>query len=266
MNQKLFKYSRIAEDICVDVLNNTLIKNGLAVHVEDVDNSISLLGKRGKSVMRWGDGESLILLKGDIYFQRYSPELRSRLLEIIKNYNDASPYFLCLPTEFLTCSTESLHALKKGHMSFYQMHKGTRYLYKRFFSKKTIYLSHFLFKGIIQSQFDRLLDLLSVYKAFVVVKSDSFIVRSFFSTFMEGSDFTTVTIPGKNAFQSYDSILENIIWAVNDFDFHNDEVLILLSAGPCAKVLAYDLSRQGLTSYDVGKFFECWLENIHCRV
>lgn len=105
----------------------------------------------------------------------------------------------------------------------------------------------------------------SRYKAFVVVKSDRSIVQNFFRAFMKGYDFTVVSIPGKNAFQTYDSIFENITSAVNNCDLPLNEILVLLSAGPCAKVLAYDLSGQGIISYDVGKFFECWLEKIPCR-
>ncbi len=261
----LTKYLRIAEDIIVDVYNHTVLRNGVTHHGEHLTSSLSLLGSSKKSVIRWGDGESLILLKSDIYFQTYVPELRDRMLEIVRNYSDNSPFYLCLPTKFLTCSTASLHELKKGTVSYYQMHKGTRYLYKRYFKKDTTYLSHFLFKGDSQSHFDSLLSLISSYRAFVVVKSDPGIVELFFNRYIDNAPYRIVTIPGKNAFQSYDKILDTIISRVKESDVEKDDVLILISAGPCAKVLSYDLSQQGFTSYDIGKFFECWTENIDCR-
>lgn len=58
MNKKIFKYSRIVEDIFVDVLNNTLIRKGLSVQVKSVDESISLLGQSGKSVISGGMGKA----------------------------------------------------------------------------------------------------------------------------------------------------------------------------------------------------------------
>lgn len=264
-NSILTKYSRIAEDITVDLYNHTLLRNGAKHRGEDLTGSLSLLGRSKKSIIRWGDGESLILLKSDIYFQPYVPELRDRMLDIVRNYSDDSPFYLCLPSKFLTCSTARLHEIKKGTVSYYQMHKGTRYLYKRYFNKDKTYLSHFVFKGDSQSHFDSLLSLISPYKAFVVVKSDPHIVETFFNKYIEDAKYHLVTIPGKNAFQSYNKILDTIISRVKDSGFDRENVLILISAGPCAKVLSFDLSQQGFTAYDIGKFFECWTENENCR-
>ena len=265
MRNIFHKYSCIFEDIVIDLLNNTFLRNGLSLDYADLDSSITLLNENKKSIIRWGDGEAFILLKRDLYFHEYSPQLKTRLLEIIRNYNDGSPYYLCLPAEFLTCSVVSLRSKKRGPVSFYQMHKGTRYVFKRYFNKESVYLSHFVFKGDTQNHFNRLLKIISKFKALIVVKEYPSIVNEFMNKFIGDVDYEIVKIPGKNAFRLYDKILHEIMEKVNRLNCLPEDILILISAGPCAKVLTFDLSNNGYIAYDIGKFIECWLDNVNIR-
>lgn len=260
------KYSKIVEDILIDFLNHTALRNGVSVKCADVENSIRMLNENDKSIIRWGDGEAFLVLKRDVYWHEYTPELRKRLIEIIRNYTPDSPYYLCLPDEFVSCDIESLKAKRRGPFDFYQMHKGTRYVFARYFPKKCEYLSHFIFKGDRQAHFDSLVELISKFKAYVVVKENLELVDNFFKTFIGDVDYKFIQIPEKSAFREYDRILEETKKAIDTLDYETEEILILVSAGACAKVLTYDLSQEGFVTYDVGKLFECWTDNADSRV
>ena len=258
---KIQHYRRIAVDIVVDLFNNTILRDGLDCRSENLDTSLTILEESNKSIIRWGDGESFILLRDGIYFQDYSPKLRDKMLAIVESYDQSSPYFLCLPSEFLECSIEELHQKKKGNTSLYQLHKGTRYLFHRYFKKDQAYLTHYIFKGDTQAHFNRLIRILARNRVFIVVKSDSQIVDTFFSRFLENKEYHVVDIPGKNAFQHYEQIRYEIISRIDTIAVGVEDLLILVSAGPCAKVLTCDLSLLGFQTYDIGKFFECWIDN-----
>lgn len=57
--------------------------------------------------------------------------------------------------------------------------------------------------------------------------------------------------PSNNAYNSYDSIIENL------FNIENlKEKLILISLGPTATVMSYDLAQQDYWTIDIGHYFE----------
>lgn len=64
-----------------------------------------------------------------------------------------------------------------------------------------------------------------------------------------------LVVLGKSSFNKYDSILNTI----KTFD---KGYLILLSLGPCATVLAYDLSKEGYQALDIGHLPNSYLESI----
>lgn len=265
MKSLVDKYLKIAEDITIDGLNHTILRNGIGFKYHELNSSLAILEKKNKSIIRWGDGESFILLRRDIYWHEYSPELRKRMIEILENYSASSPYYLCLPGEFLSCDIASLKAKKRGPVDFYQMHKGSRYIFYRFFNKKCDYLTHFLFKGQTQDHFQRLIKQISGFKTLIVVKEDENLVDSFVQTNLGSMSYSFIKIPGKSAFREYERIHYDISKRIDGLDCNKDEILILIAAGPCAKVLAYDFSLKGITVYDVGKFFECWTDNADLR-
>ncbi len=212
-----------------------------------------------RSVIRWGDGESLILQGGDIYFQPFSLQLRARLLEIIRNYTEQCGYYLAVPTVYLTASSTKLENTRRGNSNDFAIWRTGRFVHYRYFSKNIRYLDAFLFKGATEGQLKELIGMLSIYSTFVVVSSEADSVHAFFTKNMKDVRMVHVPIPAKNAFESYGEILSTIQKELDGLSgVSQEEILILLSAGPCAKVLVYDLTRRGYIAFDVGKLFSCW--------
>ena len=252
----IFKYyTRVIEDIYIDLVNRFLLSNGRDVRCWNVEESLNAIKDRNKSIVRWGDGESFVLMGADIHFQESTPRLRKKMLEVVKDYSDDSPYYMCLPYQYISCSSKELKELETEKGNFFQLHKRTRYVYLRFFNKKSRYLSHFIFKDGVKYFSDKLRKNLLGFEKFVIVKSNADIVDKFFNHFEIRKSYSLVTIPGKNAFTYYDRILDEVLASV---DNNNQKVdtLILISAGPCAKILVYELSRLGYVAYDIGKLFE----------
>ena len=135
----------------------------------------------------------------------------------------------------------------------------SRFVHWRYFPKNIRYLDAFLFKGATEEQLNEVTKILSAFSTFVVVSSEADNVETFFTNHLKDTTCTKISIPAEGAFESYGEILKAVQQRLDEFSAVNqEEILILLSAGPCAKVLAYDLTRRGYTAFDVGKLFRCW--------
>lgn len=247
---------RVVKDIYVDFINHTVIKNGLVVKCKNDEDSLTSIINTNKSIIRWGDGESLVLMGVDIHFQESVSLLRKKLLNIINTYSESSPYYICLPDRFLTCTTSDLKKTESPKGNFYQMHKNTRYIFFRKFPSNQLYLSHYLFKLGAKSNMSLLLSVFDQYENYIVIKSDKEIVDKFFSKYLNNCDYEIVPIPNQNAFSVYDDIFAETIATSKKLTAKKEHQVILISAGPCAKVLAHDLALRGYVAYDIGKFFE----------
>lgn len=251
--------ARIVHDALASLGNRVLFSHGIVGEFLNHADSVQQLQAEIKSVIRWGDGESLVLQGGDIYFQPFSLELRARLLEIIKNYNENCGYYLAVPTQYLTSSSKRLRATRRGKSNDFAIWRVSRYVHWRCFPKNIRYLDAFLFKGATEEQLKEVTKILSAFSTFVVVSSEVDNVETFFTKNLKYTSCTKITIPAKDAFESYGEILNAVQKKLDGFSGVNqEEILILLSAGPCAKVLAYDLTSRGYTAFDVGKLFRCW--------
>ncbi len=254
------RFVRIANDILVNLGNRFLFPQGIAGDFLNHGSSVNRLQSEAMSVIRWGDGESLILLGGDIYFQPFSLQLRSRLLEIIINFKKNCGYHLAIPTQYLDASSTDLKNSIRGKTNDFDIWKGSRYVHWRYFPKNIQYLDAFLFKGAMAEQLNEVRKIFSMFSSFVVVSSETDTIDTFFERNLKSANYRKVAIPANDAFSLYDDILYEVETTIADFSgMDQKNILILLSAGPCAKVLAYDLTKRGHTAFDIGKLFRCWI-------
>lgn len=257
------KWVRIYRDIMSKVYNKYVFPGGCHGIFLDRDASLQLLREKPQSVIRMGDGESLIIMGGDIYFQDFSERLRERLLQILNDYNVNCGYYVAIAHWSLPLSTEKLLSIKEGEKTYYEIMRYFRYVYHWIFKKNIEYLDSSFFKGGTREWVEAIADILSKYKYIIVVKSNTETVDSFFDRFGISTKYSVVNIPPKNAFSQYDKILSDIEKNIDDYVLLNGnkkDILILTSAGPCAKVLSYDLNKKGTMVWDIGKMFECWLD------
>lgn len=207
----------------------------------------------GRSLIRWGDGETRVLLGGDIVFQRSEPALRRRtLLEILATPADESAFELGLPEQpFLP--EPAFRTLRQPRVWQETRRTLPLLLDPHRLRGGTTIESHAFRTSSETAPEQRPLDpapLLGGTGRFVLVASEKVIERTR-QAFPE-HDIKTVPIPPKDAYASLPDILAELdrIYATRPFD---ERTPTIVSAGPAGKALVH--ARAGRwTLYDLGHF------------
>ena len=207
------------------------------IRVKDMDESLDLILRDNKSVIRFGDGEFDLIRGGSIPYQTYDSELANRLKDIILRgqFNNT---LVCLPDVFTKL---------ERYQDF------TRYFYKTsFFPNNESFLnkigqtgnwygSTFISRPYIDlfdksksaAYFDKLKQLWSGRNLLIV---EGALTRSGVGNdlFANTKSIKRIIAPSKNAYQKISEI-ERMIRE------NAEDRLILLMLGPTAKVIVDDL-------------------------
>lgn len=207
----------------------------------------------GKSISRFGDGElNLIMDKGLGEYQVYDKKLSKRLKEIIK-----SPTKNCIIAINNFCDKWDDTKLDGENFSYWEkywlMHWGKlKNIYKKGYLYGCTEVSRVtVFK---ENDIKYIKKIWNKRKVLFVVGSGSHFVYEK-RLFDNVENAKILVVRGKSSFNEYDSILDKIM----TFD---KQYLIMLSLGPCATVLAYDLSNKGYQALDIGHLPNSYLEAI----
>jgi hypothetical protein len=138
----------------------------------------------------------------------------------------------------------------------YELWKSTRFLFGNHFDRRNLYgdamLGRVLNMEILQK-------LWMESKKLIIVCNDRQVYEKFSRNYVN-KDIYFVKIARINAFQDYPKILEKIFALIDSNKLlDKNELKILISAGPTAKVLVYDLSSLGYITYDLGIILERYL-------
>ncbi len=219
--------------------------------------SIQELISSNKSLIRWGDGESSILMGGDLYFQKNSHTLRKYLNCAVKEYTENSDYLIAVPAQFLTCTNYDLKISGK-----YRLWMKTRYVFKFFFRKSdNKFLDAFIFRedsSLDNKLIERLWSSEKViffvhnnYKYYVDFKKNNPDKKVYF-----------IGINSANSFAQMNKSIRKIISINKKHNFKKESFCCLISAGPAAKAYVIELSRIGFKSLDMGHYFDYKFYNI----
>jgi hypothetical protein len=199
---------------------------------------------RGRSVIRFGDGEALLLTGRDISFQPTSKELDKGLRIILRNYSDGAPYILGIPTNKLVDTEQALKAA--GTLRIWRLY---RVLFSKRFKKKPAYcpLTYFYTQNTFEND---VMPLIKNRHIIWVSKEENYDknLTDYFS--QNAEQVTYINTPATNAFQMYEEIKAEVLVATHR---HQLRPIILLAAGPATKVLAYELCKAGIQCLDVGQ-------------
>ncbi|MCR4623613.1 MAG: GT-D fold domain-containing protein [Alphaproteobacteria bacterium] len=211
----------------------------------------------GKSIARFGDGELQLIMGGRLVregekdeYQVYSKQLSDRLRRIIK-----SPTENCVIAINNFCDKWNDKELDGSKFSWWET------FWLKYWKKlKSIYKEGYTYgcsevTRIMVFKENSLEDIKKIWdkkKVLFVVGNNSYFVyeKRLFDNIKNAK---LLVVPGKSSFNKYDSILDTIM----TFD---KEYLVLLSLGPCATVLAYDLSKEGYQALDIGHLPNSYLE------
>lgn len=214
-------------------------------------DTVNKISNEGYSLCRYGDGEFKWMLGiKQNSFQNDNDILRKKLLEIFEK-NDAKKILIGIPSSLNTF--EGMTNTAKGY-------------WKKFISKNHIELEKIIPKNLIYSEANITRPYIDYKQKDTVVMKKKFdnikriwnkrniiIVEGKYSRlgvtndlFDNCSSIKRIICPPTNAFDKYNEIFESII------DNYSENDLILISLGPTATILAYELCKKGIQSIDIG--------------
>jgi glycosyltransferase family protein len=209
--------------------------------------TLKIIKDQNKSIARFGDGEFSIMQGNSIGFQLYDQFLASRLEEILIS-ND-SQILIGIPDVFA-----SLTKFKPKSKLFWRTYLAkNRVTIIRMLDLQKTYYDAMITRPYanIAVKYEESTVVFDQWKT-IWKDREIFIIEGENNLFGKGNDlFSTAKIkerlkvPSKDAFRMYDSILNRALKeSINE--------LILISLGPTATVLAYDLAHLGYQAIDVG--------------
>lgn len=218
-----------------------------APRVKDDLETLAKIIEEKKSLARFGDGEIALMNMQDIKFQKADLNLGERLREVLEN--EKEDLLVGLPNIFTLKSMRMLtfesklfwqHELIDRRNIWYSVPKNRDYYdacvtrpYIRYENKNH---SKKIFEGLKMIWKDKEILLVEGEYSRLGVGND---------LFSQAKSLKRILCPAQDAYEKYDDILLQILKA----DKTN---LILISLGPTATILSYDLCGQGYQAIDLG--------------
>ncbi|SHK14330.1 protein of unknown function [Hathewaya proteolytica DSM 3090] len=218
------------------------------------EETISLIVKDKKSIIRLGDGEFNILQGKDVHYQKYSAELKTHFENILENYLNnpkQASYIICMPGEFFICNGFKL-IKKRVYVASWSF---SRYIFKKKYDKDITYGDAFLFANGNEKIYSKIWTNTGV-KNIIFVHNQEIYAKEFEDKYKISTE--SVVIPPRDAFENSEHILKKIIKIASE----RNDLLVLISAGPCAKYLVYKLALNGIWAIDTG---HCWDSPLRLR-
>ncbi len=206
-------------------------------------DEISNLVSSGKSIIRFGDGEIYLLNYGDIPFAKSTKKIRDGFWKIIKSYDNSSPYVIALNPIPLQCPNKFL--LSKNLLTCWL---PSKVCYNLYFNKQASYAdaAMFYYRSTIKKYFEKYF--LTKKLMFVGNKKQIDFLKNNKNLTLQFNKY--IEVPETGAQFHVENIKNDILNQISGF--MNDWV-VLVSFGPSAKVVAYELSLVGVQVIDVGQ-------------
>ena len=201
------------------------------------------------SLSRYGDGEfNIMLKKGNPWFQEYDEKLYIRLREVL--YSNDEKLLIAVAQNFRSLEQYTEEAADEIRMYMQENRNDilnvlpNRVYYDAYVSRPYLIYRNKKYAKLI---FERL--------RMIWKNRNVLIVEGYHGRLGVGNDLfddakkiKRIICPDVNAWNAYDKILSLITKQVA-----GDDVLVCLSLGPVATVMAYDLCKIGIQSIDIGQ-------------
>lgn len=199
--------------------------------------------KQGKSFIRFGDGEALLMNGFDIPYQKYSKKLKNGLFKIFYNYKLNKEYFIIGLPLYLNVSRKEL--LKKRYAGIWFPLKFT---VKNIINKEKEYGDAHLFyyKGIVEKELESYL--ISKDIIFVTNKENIENLKKNLPNIYSKKWF--IETKSQNSFEELNDTKNDIDKIIKDKK--REDVIIIFASGPAGKILAYEYARNEIQSLDIG--------------
>lgn len=206
------------------------------------------------SIIRLGDGEFGLMRGASVYFnnwhQKYDKRLSKKLLEVASSHDPR--VLLCIPGDHLTkTKEEDPEEFKYWINSKILLHKLVR--------GGKVYGSSFAFYPKINTDINyrKLQEYLSRKNVIIITSG-----LERFGNIQLGNSTHLIEAPKSNSWSSMPRIHSQLEALIKDNGLEKNETLVMVSMGPAAKVLVYELTKEGFTAWDAGQFFDLAYKNI----
>jgi hypothetical protein len=245
----IFRFNRIMTN-----LYNIFFRDGLRYQSLSSEESLQILLKTGKSLIRFGNGESEILVGLDMATQEYNKQLASCLKKIAENYNPDCNYLLALTNWNLKKSVSQLKTENR-----FRLWRYMRYVFWKLRMNRISmpFLETDMFRvgevGLPITQIEKLWK----QKDHILIVHNTEEYFRWFSNRYSDKKVYFVQIPDKNFFSVIDKTKSQIEEIIKINKIEKNDLVILVAAGPGGKVLCYNLCNEGVNylCYDMGNFF-----------
>lgn len=258
---------------CIGELGYDLFKlymkiSGKKPQVVNETETVQYIVKHRSSVTRFGDGEFLWAFqerKND-NFEKNSPELANRLLEVLYDVGNNSNLITCIPNIF-----DNLNGIKPAAKVFWEgflIKKGLKVvnLLKQnevyYDSKFTRPYIDFLPQGRnFNRKFENIRKIWNGRNVLIVEgEKTRFGVNS--DLLENAQSVKRIVCPNQDAFEKYRLILTETVQKSSEIE----DVLVLAALGPAATVLAFDLANDNIQTVDIGHLdIEYQWYNMHAQ-
>lgn len=224
---------------------------GVKCHVLSAEETVNEI-IRGKSIIRFGDGEFGIYQGKDIHYQDWIPELKDEFIQIKKTYEQRKqecPYLLAVPNKFMQVNSMTLLKKRVWASSWAE----ARLFFKQNFDTQLVYGDAFVFEKKNRSIYEKIWGE-TIFSNVIFIHNNEKYAKDFAKKY--NKKVTYVKCPSRNAFQELKSIVTECENKLLMYEAEK-KVQFIISAGPAGKVLAYYFSNKGYQCIDTG---HCWDE------
>ena len=225
--------------------------------VLSIDDTLQLLLKSNKSIIRFGDGEFLYIFdKINLPFQRYDKKLAQKLINILSS--DQETILIGLPSGY-----HSTNLLSKTGKRFWRAQIAWIYpRLRKYLRIEKIYANasitrlyaEYQDKSNCKNWFELFMKIWD-NKEIVLIEGEKSRIGVGNELFAGAKSVERILGPKHHAFSKYEELLN----VARMIECHK---LILIALGPCAKPLAYELAMLGHRVIDIGNLdieFEWYL-------
>lgn len=216
-------------------------KKGIDINILTPEESFKYLKKTNKSLIRWGDADSMLFYHGNVYYQHYKKGLTENYLKILKNYNDKSPYLLAIPSKIKMSNEELGNELKYWAL--------TKELFRKHKNKNSTYGDSLLF----YSRKISLKDMETLWidsKHIILIHFNNDVYKYFIKKYPKKKTFF-IKIPEHNSYDFYEAYKTQVEDYIKSENIQKKDLKIIICAGSLARIFGYEFSKKYVV-YDLG--------------
>ena len=240
-----------------------VIFKGLKVFSEE--ETINEIIFNNKSIARYGDGEFSIIFGSSIGFQKYNKILSKRLI-VVLNSNENN---LLIGINILT-KRKYIERFTDNSKKFYiKWIENNKIRIGKLLNKTKNFYSSLITRFYIEyknknkiKKYVSLIKKIWDKKDILIIEGENTKMGVDNNLINNANSIKRIICPSFNSFSVYNKIISEIKKL-------NKNILILISLGPTATILAYDLSKLGYQAIDVGHLdieYEWYLRNATTKI